>query len=186
MPSKYTIGHNASSGYVRQAVTSASRSAVISEISVADTSTSYSAHDLLDVPGGYPLGVERKDLLVEAQHTPLMRADPLRLERPLAIAGRGQSQFAQLPRTFLRECPLRRSAERRGGLVAAAASGEETVASGAFRGLSQRLASEMNVPLGVEHPFQSRFHHQPHQAVEGLRSGGLAGDFPGELFRPRP
>ena len=48
-----------------------------------------------------------------------------------------------------------------------------------------RPPAQVHVHLGVEHPLQGGFHHQPHQAVEVLDGPGLAGHLTGELLRPR-
>ena len=53
-------------------------------------------HDLLDVARGHPLGIQGQNLLVEARHVPLVLADQLRLESAVAIARRGNRQFAHV------------------------------------------------------------------------------------------
>src|SRR5205814_8934850 len=44
-------------------------------------------HDLLDVAGGHPLGIQGHDLFIETWHTPLVLGNQHRLERPVPIAG---------------------------------------------------------------------------------------------------
>jgi hypothetical protein len=65
-------------------------------------------YDILNVASGHPIGVRGQDFLVETRHAPLMLADNLWLERPVAIASRGEGEIAQSPEFILDTRPLRR------------------------------------------------------------------------------
>ncbi len=58
--------------------------------------------------------------------------------------------------------------------------------SGGFDGTGRQRrgwpASEMNIHLGVEHPFEGRLHHRPHQGVEVVNRRGLRGHVPRQLL----
>ena len=69
-------------------------------------------HDLLNVAGRHPLGVEGEDFLVEAGHAALVLAHQLRLECAVAIAGRAEGHPPKSPCNVLRLRPLRRLGER--------------------------------------------------------------------------
>ena len=134
-------------------------------------------HDLLDVAGGHPLGVQGQDLLVEARHAPLVLADQLRLERAVAIAGRGDGQLAQVALHRLLRTPVatvRRAlarARRRRSARGAPASGDSTPAADG-NVLRPRWTSISLLSIRSK----ARLHHQPHQTVEVLGRLGLAGD----------
>jgi len=105
-----------------------------------------------------------------------MLGNQLRLEGAVAVPRRGDGQLAHV-------------ALHRFGGMAVATVGGALLARGSrcgFRGRfhhgrlaishGQRLAPQVNVQLGVEHPLQRRLHHQPHQVVEVFRRPGLAGE----------
>ena len=135
-------------------------------------------HDLLDVAGRHPLGVQGEDLLVEARHPPLVLLDQLRLEGAVAVPRRGDRQVAGLAADRLlrsavatvRRLPGRLWLDR--GQLGRSRCGRRRLA----RRFRQRAASEMHVHLGIEHPLQGRLHHQPHQPVHILDRPGLAGN----------
>jgi hypothetical protein len=84
----------------------------------------------LDIAGRHPFGVQGENLLVEARHAALVLADQLRLERAVAVAGRGDGQFAQFAADRLFRPTV--AAIRfllRGGLLSAPDSGESVNSS---------------------------------------------------------
>jgi hypothetical protein len=87
MPSKYTIGHNASIGHLGVHVGGDFRDQCGRDLDVVQLT-----HDLLNVASGHPLGIQREDLFVETWQASLVLADQLRLERTVAIAGRGDGR----------------------------------------------------------------------------------------------
>jgi len=139
------------------------------------------AHDLLNVARGHPLGIQREDLFIEARQAPLVFADQLRLERAVAIARRGDAQFAQVALHRFAGPPIATvgrafgwARRRRRWLGCGRRLGQGLVAVGSE---GQRLAAQVYIHLRIQHPLQGGLHHQPHQAVEVLGRLGLDGHF---------
>jgi len=106
-----------------------------------------------------------------------MLADELRLERAVAVAGRGDGHLAQVAGDRLFR-------------PAVAAVGRTPGAVGRRLRHSLRLGrvpftTEVDVHLRVEHPLHGRLHHQPQQAIEVFGRLGLASHLPGQLLGPR-
>src|SRR5271165_788652 len=124
-------------------------------------------HNFLNVASGHPLGVERKNLLVEPAQATLMFGDQLGLESAVAITRCRDHDLAEIAlhglfgmtiATILRTSFTRRFSQ---GIRDAR---YQRVPCGP----RQLFAAEVNVHFGIEHALESRAHHELEEAVQLL------------------
>jgi hypothetical protein len=98
--------------------------------------------------------------------------DQLRLEGAVAVAGCVEDQFAQLAADGLVRVAVASvgcSSRGEGGVIVRRQGGGG-------------LASEVDVPIGVEHPFEGGLHQGAHQGVEVVEGVGLGDEIADELL----